>query len=140
MGQWTGVPPGPLPPAPSIRADLIDYETLDYASFVRDAEPIDAQVVEALWRVRGSGAAVTATGARFLDISKLTTSAPGRIEAEARFVLQRLVKRGDIRIKKTTVDTGSDWAEVVVDYINVRAHGNKVRQARVRLPEAVNNG
>ena len=108
---------------------------------VKDQDPIDAAVVEALWRIRASGAAVQDTGARFLDISKIDDRAKRALEGEARSALRRLVRRNDITLKKVSVETGPDWAEVTVDYINNRtALQKKERQAKVRVPEAIKHG
>lgn len=141
LGQFDEVRLYELPKAPVIRADAIDPVTQDWVSLIKDQDPIDAAVVEALWRVRGSGAAVFDTGARFLDVEKLDDQAPSRFESEARFALRRLTQRGDITIKAITVDTGPDWAEVTVDYMNNRtALAKKLRRAKVRMPEAVKHG
>jgi hypothetical protein len=130
-----------LPKAPVIRADKIDPATQEWTSMVKDQDPIDAAVVEALWRVRGSGAAVSDTGARFLDLDKLDDRAPRAIESEARFALRRLVRRGDITLKSVEVSTGPDWAEVEVNYINNRtALQKKDRQAKRRVPEGIKHG
>lgn len=130
-----------LPKPPVVRADQIDASTQEFTSMVKDQDPIDAAVVESLWRVRQSGAAVFETGARFLDVDKIDDRAARRLESEARFALRRLVRRGDIRIKNVTVETGEDWAEVTVDYINNRtALQKKERQAKVRVPEAIKHG
>lgn len=141
MGQFDGERLYQLPAAPTIRADRIDPVTQEFESLTADRDAIDAQVVDALWRIRGSGAAVRNTGARFLDVSKLVEQAPTLIETEARFALRRLIQRGDIRVKSVEVVTGTDWAECTVNYINVRAMTrDKRRQAKVRLPEGVSNG
>ena len=130
-----------IPSPPVIRADAIDQVEQEFTSFAKDADPIDAQVVNALWRVRESGAAVLNTGARFLDIDKLTDRAPNEIQAEARFALRRLIERGDITLLDAVVESGSDFAELVVDYINNRTPvENKTRKARVRVPEGARNG
>lgn len=131
-----------ISPPPVIRADAIDPQTQEWTSFLKDQDPIDAQVIEALWRVRRSGAAVQNTGARFLDIQKLDDSASNRIIAEARFALKRLLDNGDITFtKEPTVTTGEDWGELEVFYRNNRtALQRKERQAKIRVPEAVKNG
>lgn len=141
LGQFNEVRHYELPKAPVIRADKIDPVTQDWTSFIYDQDPIDAAVVEALWRVRGSGAAVQNTGARFLDVGKLDDQAPKKFESETRFALRRLVQRGDITIKAITVDTGADWGEVTVDYTNNRtALAKKQRTFKMRVPEAIKNG
>ena len=141
MGQFPGGVYAGQPPPPTIRADKIDPITQEFASFVKDDDPIDSQVIGSLWRVRLSGAAVADTGARFLDVSKLTDSAIGNITGEARYAMRRMLQRGDISLKSLTVETGSDWAELVCNYVNNRTlTSNKNRQVRVRLPEGALNG
>jgi hypothetical protein len=137
LGAFTGTFDGPLPPAPAIRADKLDQETSTYQSMVLDRDPVDAAVVEALWRVRGSGAAVADTGTRFLDIKKLDSQAARLIESEARNALKRMVVAGYITITKVDVTVGNDWAEVAVSYLNNRASRDKMRVVRRRVPESV---
>jgi hypothetical protein len=126
---------------PVIRAERVDPMTQEWTSLLMDRDPTDAAVIEALWRVRKSGAAVVNVGARFLDVEKLDDQAPARFAGEARVALRRLVDRGDITIKSITVDTGSDWGEVTVDYVNNRtALQKKDRTVKMRAPEAIKNG
>ena len=127
----------PLPPPPVIRADKLRYQRQSFESVFRDRDPVDAAVVEALWRVRGSGAAVANTGARFLDIEKLDDRAKTVIQSETYTALRRLIRRGDITIKNVVVETGPDWAEVQVYYLNNRAPFNRDRVVRKRLPEEI---
>ncbi len=130
-----------LPKAPVVRADRIDPAAQEWTSMVKDLDPIDAAVVESLWRIRQSGAAVFDTGARFLDINKIDDRAARALESEARFALRRLIRRNDITVKNVTVETGEDWAEVTVNYINNRsALQKKDRIAKVRVPEAIKHG
>ena len=141
MGAFDGRRQYQLPLPPTIRADRIDQVRQEFESLVKDLDPIDAQVAEMLWRVMGSGAAVQHKGARFLDVSKLDDSAKGTLESEARYALRRLIQRNDIQLLSAVADTDSDWAEVVVDYINNRAAAtDKKRQVRVRVPEQVKHG
>lgn len=128
----------PLPPPPVIRADKLNYQAQAFESVFSDRDPTDAAVIEALWRVRGSGAAVRNTGARFLDVRKLDDKAKILLANEARFALTRLVRRGDITIKKITVEVGDDWAELTVFYTNNRTPlAKKDRTAKKRLPEEI---
>jgi len=128
----------PLPPPPVIRADKLDYQSQSFTSVFSDRDPTDAAVIESLWRVRGSGAAVRNTGARFLDVRKLDDKAKILLANEARVALTRLTRRGDITIEKITVETGDDWAEVSVFYWNNRtASEKKNRIAKKRLPEEI---
>jgi hypothetical protein len=127
----------PLPPPPVIRADKLSYQSQAFESVTKDRDPIDAAVIEALWRIRGSGAAVMNTGARFLDVKKLDEKAKVLLDNEARAALRRIVRRGDITIKKIEVLTGNDWAEVQVFYLNNRAPFKRDRLATKRLPEEI---
>lgn len=137
MGTTELSPFKKLASPPVIRADKINYQDQSFASMLKDRDPVDAAVIEALWRVRGTGAAVANTGARFLDITKLDDKANTIIANEARTALTRLVNRGDIQIKKIDVSVGSDWAEVAVHYLNMRASKKKDRVIRKRFPEEV---
>lgn len=128
----------PLPPPPVIRADKLNYQSQAFTSVVSDRDPTDAAVIEALWRVRGSGAAVRNTGARFLDVRKLDDKAKILLANEARIALSRLIRRGDITITKITVVTGDDCAELTVFYLNNRTSlAKKDRIAKKRLPEEI---
>lgn len=128
----------PLPPPPVIRADKLDYQSQSFTSVFSDRDPTDAAVIEALWRVRGSGAAVRNTGARFLDVRKLDDKAKILLANEARIALSRLIRRGDITVTKITVETGDDWAELTVFYLNNRTSlQKKDRTAKKRLPEEI---
>jgi len=127
----------PLTAPPVIRADKLTYQSQAFASVTKDSDPTDAAVIETLWRVRGSGAAVMNTGARFLDVKKLDDKAKVLLDNEARIALRRIVQRGDITIKKIEVLVGSDWAEVQVFYMNNRAPFNRDRIATKRLPEEI---
>lgn len=141
LGFFTETRKYQLPPPPVIRADRIDPQSQEWVSLLGDLDATDAAVIEALWRVRQSGAAVFNTGARFLDVEKLDDQAPVRFESEARFALRRLVGRGDITVKSITVDTEEDWGEVTVNYVNNRiALQKKDRVAKVRVPEAIKHG
>lgn len=127
----------PLPPPPVIRADRIRYQDQVFTSMVNDTDPVDAAVVECLWRIRGTGAAVADTGARFLDTDKLDERASTLIANEARFALRRLVQRGDINITRIDVTIGQDWAEVSVTYINNRSPFDRERRIARRLTDGV---
>jgi len=138
LGTTDLSPYKPLPPPPVIRADRLRYKDQSFASVYKDRDPVDAAVVEALWRVRGSGAAVANTGARFLDIEKIDDRAATTIANEARTALRRLIRRGDITLVAVQVQTGPDWAEVSVRYLNNRTPlADKERLVRKRLPEEI---
>lgn len=127
----------PIPDPPVIRADLIKARSQEFESLTKDMDPIDAQVVDAIWRVRESGAAVMNDGARFLDVSKIDDQAPNRVRSQVRTSLGRLTSNGDITLKNVEVTSGADWMEVEIDYVNNRtALANKTRKLRTRLPEA----
>jgi hypothetical protein len=125
----------PLPPPPVIRADRLDYQEQAFTSVFSDRDPTDSAVIEALWRVRGSGAAVRNTGARFLDVRKLDDKAKILLDNEARIALSRIIRRGDITVTKIVVETGGDWAEISVFYVNNKTPSQKkTRIANLRLP------
>lgn len=142
MGAYDGDPRGPYPPPPVIRADKIDPVTQEFTSLFSDQDPVDAAVIEALWRVKGSGAAVQDVGARFLDIPKIDDQHRAQVEGETRNALRRLVLRGDIFLKSVKVTVGPDWSEVEVTYLNLRAKRDRDQERRAvrRLPEWVNDG
>jgi hypothetical protein len=128
----------PLPPPPVIRADRLNYQTNSFTSMTGDTDPVDAAVIESLWRVRGSGAAVLDKGARFVDIKKLNDQATALLTSEARRALARIVGRGDVTIRSIDVKTESDWAEITVSYVNNRSPFDQVRTVTRRLPEEIN--
>lgn len=142
MGAYTGAPLGPYPKPPVIRADRIDPQTQEFTSLFVDRDPTDAAVVEALWRVKGSGAAVADVGTRYLDIEKIDDQHKRTVESETETALHRLVKRGDISIIRIEVKIGPDWSEVEVTYLNNRAKRDRERERRAvrRLPEWVSDG
>lgn len=142
MGAYDGERRSAYPKPPVIRADLIDPKTQEFLKLSVDQDPIDAAVIEALWRVRASGAAVMDTGARFLDIPKIDDDHAAQVTSETRNALRRLVQRGDIFLKRIDVRTGPDWSEVDVTYLNNRAKRDrtKERHALRRFPEWVDNG
>jgi hypothetical protein len=130
----------PLPPPPVIRADKINYQTQAFSSVSQDVDPIDAAVVEAIWRVRRSGAAVLNKGTRYLDLKKIDEQTQNLVTSDTRRALSRLVARGYITILKITVttDNADNWAEVVVDYINNRtSKEDQQRRAARRLAEEI---
>lgn len=141
MGAFDGRRLYQTPSPPTIRADLIDPETQEFVSFTKDLDPIDAQVIESLWRIRGSGAAVQSKGARFLDTTKLTDQAPTLLESQVRIALRRLLQNGDISLISATADTENDFAAVLVRYTNNRSMTfDRARKIRVRVPGDVNHG
>lgn len=142
MGAYDGERRSAYPAPPVIRADRIDPVTQEFTSLFKDQDPVDAAVIEALWRVRASGAAVMDTGARFLDIPKIDDQHTSQVISETRNALRRLVQRGDIFVKRIEVRTGPDWSEVDVTYLNNRAKRDrtKERHAVRRFPEWVDDG
>jgi hypothetical protein len=111
-------------------ADAVDPTTHEYLSVFVGFDPVDAAVLEALKRVRNSGAAVTGVGHRFVDVDKVDNRAADEIEAEARFALRVLVQRGDVQLYAVNVNAdpdNPDWAEVTCTYINLRARNPQYR-------------
>lgn len=118
---------------PGILADAIDPITGEYLSILKGMDPIDAQVIDALKIKRGSGVAVRNDGQRFADIKKVDDAAASLIDGEARRALARLVENLDIRV--LTVDAvanqDNDFADVVVQFKNLRARPKDLRAATV---------
>jgi hypothetical protein len=128
---------GLMPEPPVIRADKLNYTKQAFLSVTKDSDPVDAAVIESLYRVRGSGAAVMNKGSRFKDITKLDDRATELIISEARKALARIIRRGDITIRTMTVETTGDTAVLTVNYINNRSKLRELRQAIRRLPEDI---
>lgn len=139
LGGFTGEFEGPLPFPPVIRADKIDARTQEFEKLTEDRDPVDAAVIEMLWRVRGTGAVVRTKGARFLDVDKLNDRAANRLKSEAQEALAPLVKRRDITILTITVeiDRADTSADLTVAYLNNRRTSNKRQEVRRRVPEAI---
>lgn len=134
LGFHSTTETGALAAPPVIAAEYLDYSSGDLASVIASRDPIDAQVFEALTRVRFSGAAVTTTGARFVDVEKLTDDAEDLIRAHATNALATLVARGDIAVDRVEVEIGDDWFEVTVVYFNRRTRSATPLTATVRKP------
>ncbi len=134
-----GLPPAPLPgqlARPTVvAAEWFDPKTRDVKTFLRGNDVIDDQVQVAMTAVRGSGAALGTSGQNFRAILKLGTNVERQLETEARTTLATLVDRGDISIDAigVVVDSPNTWAEVTIDYINLRAVGQQKRQHVVRV-------
>jgi hypothetical protein len=118
---------------PAILADAVDPETGEYLSISRGMHPIDQQVLIALVVQRNSGAALTDDGQEFGKIRKLDDTAARLIDGEARRALARLVEQKDIRIRAVypNASPDNDWAEVGVEYENLRARASRRRLAKV---------
>lgn len=120
---------------PGILADAIDPVTGEYRSILKGADPIDAQVLDAMAIKRASGAAVRNDGQRFADIKNVDDSTAALIDAETRRALSRLVENGDIKIRRVEplADPNNDWAEVVVEFSNLRQRRRELRLARTAV-------
>lgn len=116
---------------PAILADAVDPQTGEYLSISRGMDPVDQQVLIALTLKKGSGAAVADDGQEFEKIRKVDESSSRLIDAEARRALARLVQQRDIRVRSVLPNSDSDWAEVVVNYENARAVGDRRKQKKV---------
>lgn len=125
---------GALLPPPVIAAEYVDYSSGELESVLASRDPIDAQVFEALSRVRLSGASVTNTGARFVDVEKLADDAPQLISSHAENALAPLVRRGDIAVDRIEVELGVDWFVVTVTYFNRRTRSSNPFTATIRVP------
>ena len=140
LGTIDLAPNQQLPKPPVIRADQLNYRGQRFTSVFNDRDPVDAAVIECLWRGRGSGAAVQNTSARYFYVTKLGDDAATLIENEARLALKRLIQSGVITVTSVEVMTGADWAEVAVNYLNNRTPLEKERRAVKRLPEEFDDG
>lgn len=118
---------------PGILADAIDLQTGEYLSILKGVDPIDAQVLDAMKIKRASGAAVRNDGQRFADIEKVDDSTASLIDGEARRALSRLAENQDIRVVSVepVVDQNNDYADVFVQFKNLRARPRELRAARV---------
>lgn len=110
------------PPPPLIAEKYSDSRPRDVLSILNPEDTVDAQVQLAFSVVRESGEAVETVGQRFADIRKNDESAPTQIANEARRVLDKLVRQGDVSIAKILVEeAGIDGRLLTVDYVNLRA-------------------
>lgn len=134
LGQFSPASVDRVPaPPPGVIADQVDYQTLEVTSLAHGPHPIDEQVMTALTTVRQSGAVVTETGARFIDVEKIDADATTRLESEARIALKRLIDRRDILLLGVVVDSEDDAAAVTVQWRNLRAKDpKKVQSTRLR--------
>jgi hypothetical protein len=128
-----------------ILADKIAIDTNDFESVFEPDDIVDAQVKIAMKTVRGSGVSVINTGHRFDKVEKLDETVPDQLRRETKIALQLLVQNGDIsvvRIKVLTADEadgdpgpGFDWAEVQVDYKNLRTREKQARSVSKRIAD-----
>ncbi|MCP4674332.1 MAG: hypothetical protein GY854_02200 [Deltaproteobacteria bacterium] len=137
IGQAVSTP-GALATPTILLAPLIDPYTHDLLSLTDGMDPIDAQVINALKIVRGSGPAVSDVGARFGDIRKITAATPNDIKAQVQTALSGLVRRGDIRYAGTIIDynePGKQMVQARIQWINLRAFDGSVRNTSIQLGE-----
>lgn len=118
-------------------AEDVDPATRDLRSLFTGADPIDAQVQVALDRVRGSGAAVLEDGMA-APPDKMLDSLAADLEREARVALSRLVRNGDVRVKRCVViaEPQNQTAQIVVEYVNLRLDSGSTRRALVSVPSS----
>jgi len=129
VAQTFAVPGAP----PGILAAAIDPVTHEYQSISRGMDPIDSQVIVALTRVKGSGAAVTNDGQTFRDVKYTDETAQALIDSLTRTALKRLTDRGDIAIVKiaTSADPATDYGWTFVQYRNLRTKGPQARTLKI---------
>jgi hypothetical protein len=132
-----------MDPPPVIAAEEIDPSTGELVSVFRGIHPVDAQVIEALIRVRGSGASVTSDGHQYTSIQRIDESTPNLVDSYTRRALDRLTRKNDIRIESIAVevDEAGAWFEVTVSYWNLRIFGAikpSERKVRHALGQGVN--
>ena len=128
-----------------ILADKIAIDSNDFESVFTPDDIVDAQVKIAMKTVRGSGVSVVNTGHRFDLIAKLDESVPDQIRQETKIALRLLVQNQDITIKNIKVLTagdedgddgpGFDWAEVQVQYLNLRTRESQRRSVSKRIAD-----
>lgn len=126
------IAPSQIAPPSPLLADNIDPTTGDYISLTVGADPIDAAVVNAVKIVRGSGAAVTNTGARFYKVTKITDSIERELDSIVQEALSRLISNADIKysgIEFTTLDPSTQTVEILIKWINLRAMDGQIRTA-----------
>lgn len=123
----------PAGPA-AILADAIDPKTGEYLSISRGMDPVDQQVLIAMCQRRNSGVALANDGNEFAKIRKVDESAARLIDGETRRCLAKLVARRDISVVGIypNADPSNDWAEVALDFQNLRSRGERRRVASVK--------
>ena len=136
VGSAISTPAGLGPPSPLL-ADNIDPQTGDFASLFVGIDPIDAQVINAVKIVRGSGASVTEDGMRLVDIRKIKDDTEDDIRNEVRRALSRLIQNQDIRFSGTKFDyieKGSQFIQIRVQWVNLRSFDRTPREAVIPYP------
>lgn len=118
---------------PGILAPAIDPQTHEYLSISRGMDPIDSQVLVALTRKRGSGAAVPEDGHTFDEIRKIDDATATLVESKTRASLARLTGNRDISIARLTpvADPDSETGGVDLTFQNLRARDPKARTITV---------
>jgi hypothetical protein len=136
-GAGYGVsPPSRLGKPSPLLCRLIDPFTGEVLSMTDGQDPIDAQVINAIKRVRGSGQAVRQDGWNPERLRKMTPEEQNTCRAMVRTALKRLTDAGDIRFKGATFelfDEANNYVQVLVEYVNLRSLDQSVRKAQAPL-------
>lgn len=121
---------------PGVIAPAIDPKTHEFLSIDKGMDPIDSQVLIALTRKRGSGAAVAEHGQSFDEIRKIDDTTAALLESKTRTALKRLTDRGDIVISRLTPEANQDGdtANLTVEFQNLRARGGPVARKVLVIP------
>ena len=131
--------PGAFGPPAAVLADNIDPFTHDFVDLFTGADPIDAQVLQAIVILRSSGASVFEFGLR-IDDTKMLASLKVNIESAVAAALSTLVKNRDIEFRGTDfgeddegIDPSNQQANLVIRWVNLRAFDNVTRNLTVPL-------
>lgn len=125
-------PSGLAATASPLLADNIDPQTQDFNSLVVGIDPVDAQVINALKIVRGSGPAVIEDGIDTTGLRKMDESAQTRFSSRIREALKRLISNGDILLLTIIFpewDESSQTGNTHVEYKNLRSRKKDIRRA-----------
>ena len=136
VGSPVSTPAALGPPSPLL-ADNIDPSTGDFASLFVGIDPIDAQVINAVKIVRGSGASVTEDGMRLADIRKIKDDTQDDIKGQVRRALSRLIQNQDIRFLGTSFDyleKGSQFIQIRVQWVNLRSFDRTPKENTIPYP------
>ena len=99
-------------------------------------DPIDAQVINAVKRVRGSGQAVRADGWNPERLRKMTPEEQNTCRAMIATSLKRLTDAGDIRFKGATFelfDEANTYVQVLIEFVNLRSLDQTPRKVQAPL-------
>lgn len=139
--ERTGVGYGVAPPTrlgkpPTLLCRKVDPFTGEILSMTEGMDPIDAQVLNAIRRVRGSGQAVRADGWNPEKLRKMTPEEQNTCRTMVRTALKRLTDAGDIRFKGVEFelfDEANNYVQILIEYVNLRSLDQTVRKVQAPL-------